>query len=260
MDRVELTFNGKKMERQNVVNGIAEWKVPFQNGSNTIEVHATKDGRRYTDRATVSFQLQPFALSEEKNLFSPINVLLGANRYFIDRTGAVWIPDHEYRKGNWGFIGGSTYKIANNNRLPYGTDKNIVGTFDDPIYQTQRTGIEKYRLDLPEGEYEIKFHFAELQGGLVKELPYNLADPDRIEPNGRRIFNVHINGRLVLDNFDIAAQYGPATAVTRTTSVMVTDTNGIEINFTPIEGAPVLNALQVKRIDPDQKAKSSTTR
>jgi beta-galactosidase len=260
LDIIELIFNGKKMVASHVINGIAEWEVPFHNGVNSIEIHATKNGREYTDRSMVSFRLQPFDLAEDKNSFSPINVLLGANRYFIDRDGQVWMPDQEYKKGNWGFIGGSVYKIANNNRLPYGSDKNIMGTYDDPIYQTQRTGIEKYKLDLPKGEYEMKFHFAELQGGLVKELPYNLSDPDRIEPKGKRIFNMHINGRLVLDNFDIAAQYGPSTAVVRTASVIVTDTNGIEISFMPIEGAPVLNALQVTRIDKDQKAKTTNAR
>jgi beta-galactosidase len=55
--------------------------------------------------------------------------------------------------------------------LPYGTDRNIVGTENDPIYQTQQTAIQQYRFDVPEGNYELALHFAELQGGIVSVPP-----------------------------------------------------------------------------------------
>lgn len=54
--------------------------------------------------------------------------------------------------------------LDNNARLPYGTDKNILDTEDDPVYQTQQTGIQQYRLDVPPGKYEVRLHFAELLG------------------------------------------------------------------------------------------------
>ncbi len=86
-------------------------------------------------------------------------------------------------------------------------------------------------------------------GGAVKELPYNLNDPERIEPKGKRIFNVYVNKKLFLDNFDITAQYGTAAAVVQKTNITVIDGTGIEIVFEAIEGEAVLNALQLKKIE-----------
>ena len=247
MQDVMLTMNGISMGKKQTVDGLSEWQLPYKNGTNVIEVKAEREGKFYHDKMIVSFTMQPHHFTQRLN-FEQLNVLLGANRYFTDDEKQQWIPDQQYHEGAWGSIGGKTFKIPNSNRLPYGTDKNIAGTDNDPVYQTQQIGIKKYRLDVPAGEYELTLHFAELLGGQVKELPYNLSDPERIEPNGKRIFNVYVNGTLLLDNFDIAAQYGSATAVSKKIKVNVAANTGIEIDFKPIEGEPVLNALQVKKL------------
>src|SRR4029079_11775132 len=100
-----------------------------------------------------------------------------------------------------------------NSRLPYGTDKNIMGTWNDPIYQTQQIGIDGYRLDVPPGEYELTLHFAEIEYAAGKSLPYNLSPSANATPVQERCFTVLINGKPVIENFDIARQYGLATAV-----------------------------------------------
>ena len=247
MQDVMLTMNGIFMGKKQTVDGLSEWQLPYKNGTNVIEVKAKRGGKFYHDKMIVSFAMQPHHFTQQLK-FEQLNILLGANRYFTDDEKQQWIPDQQYHEGAWGSIGGKTFKIPNSNRLPYGTDKNIAGTDNDPVYQTQQIGIKKYRLDVPAGEYELTLHFAELLGGQVKELPYNLSDPERIEPNGKRIFNVYVNGTLLLDNFDIAAQYGSATAVSKKIKVNVAANTGIEIDFKPIEGEPVLNALQVKKL------------
>lgn len=241
---LELFFNGRSAGKQNVENGLCEWKVPFVHGNNIVEVKGIKDGKLYTDKSIIPFCVQPYKFDDSKAV-RPMNILLGANRYFTDEQQQVWIPDQEYREGSWGHVGGKAFKITGNNRLPYGTDKSIAGTNDDPVYQTQQIGIEKYRLDLPAGEYEITLHFAELVGGRIKELAYNLPGNERIEPNGERIFNVYVNGKLVLDSFNISSEYGAATAITKTIRLNVDDKDGVEIYFQPIQGEPVLNAIQV---------------
>ena len=253
----ELLLNGRSLGKRQTENGFCEWKVPLRNGNNSIEVRAEKNGKIYTDKSVIQFNVLPNQF-DNSVAFHQMNILLGANRYFTDEERQQWIPDQAYQKGSWGHTGGKVFKVARNGRLPYGTDKNINGTNNDPIYQTQLMGIEKYKLDLPPGEYELTLHFAELLGGQVKEIPYNLTDADRIEPNGKRVFNVYVNGKLLLDNFDIAAQYGNATAVAKTTKVMVSDQSGIEISFKAIEGEPVLNALQVKKVDLQQSVQYSS--
>ena len=141
--------------------------------------------------------------------------------------------------------------MLNNSRLPYGTDKNILGTSDDPVYQTQATGIKQYRFDIPPGKYEVSLHFAELLGGIVKVPPYNLSEDVRKDEIRQRIFNVAINGRKLLDHFNIAKEYGLATPVVKTFTVNVVKDEGISIEFEPVEGEPVLNALQLKKINDD---------
>jgi beta-galactosidase len=177
-----------------------------------------------------------------------MNILLGADRSFIDTEGAWWQPGGQYQKGKWGFVGGRKFKLQNNTRLPYGTDKNIRGTNDDPVYQTQFTGIQQYRFDILPGKYQVSLHFAELMGGVVRVPPYNLNEDERKEELKQRIFNVSINGDKNLDHFNIAKDYGLAQAVVKTFTVVVTDDQGISIDFEPIEGEPVLNAIQLRKL------------
>ncbi len=254
MKMVELIVNKRSAGKIQSQNGLCEWKVQFVNGVNTLEVIASSKGKTYTDKAAIQFCLLPEELKNTNAAFTQINILLGSRRYFRDKEQQMWIPDQAYKQGSWGYIGGKIFTISGNTRLPYGTDKNILGTTDDPIYQTQQVGINKYKIDVPAGEYDLTLHFAELLGGVVKEIPYNLSDPDRIEPNGKRIFNVYINSKLMLDSFNISAQYGAATAVAKTIRVLVADNNGIEIDFKSIEGEPVLNALQIKKAENRQSS------
>lgn len=244
---IELILNGIVEGKKSTIDGLSEWQLPFKNGVNVIEVIGQYEGKTHMDKKVISFILQPYHF-EQQIEFTQLNILLGANRYFKDDEGQQWIPDQPYKEGSWGSIGGKTFQIPNSNRLPYGTDKSIAGTDNDPLYQTQQIGIKKYRFDVPAGDYELTLHFAELLGGQVKELPYNLSDPERIEPNGSRIFNVSVNGRLLLDNFDIAAQYGSATAVIKKIHLTVAGNTGIEIDFKTVEGEAVLNAIQLKKI------------
>jgi beta-galactosidase len=246
LDIAEVLLNGVSLGKQKIENGMGEWKVPFVDGNNIIAVQGTKNGKTYTDYTTIEFHLLPYRLDDERLPFTQVNILLGAERYYIDdERQLLWLPDQPYRAGSWGYIGGKPFKIS---RLPYGTDKNIVGTDDDPIYQTQQTGTEEYRLDVPPGEYEVTLHFAELLGGTVKGLPYNLSSSARKEDDVQRSFNVSVNDALVLENFNIAQQYGVAKAIAKKIKVTVSGSNGIHIVFKSITGEPVLNALQVKRL------------
>ncbi|MEO7984088.1 MAG: glycoside hydrolase family 2 TIM barrel-domain containing protein, partial [Bacteroidota bacterium] len=247
MNMAELIVNRKTAGKKQTQNGICEWKVPFNDGANSIEVKGERDGKSYTDKATVQFSSLPRELNNSKSEFRQMNILLGAHRYFRDNDQQLWIPDQVYIPGSWGYIGGRSFTSPGSSRLPYGTDKNILGTIDDPVYQTQQVGINKYKIDAPAGEYDLTLYFAELLGGLVKEIPYNLSDPERIEPNGKRVFNVYVNEKLMLDRFNISSQYGMATAVAKTIRVLVSGNTGIEIDFESIEGQPVLNALQIKK-------------
>ena len=244
---IELFINGKTAGRKKVDNGIAEWKIPLTNGINVLKAVAIQQDKLFTDEKEIAFQLQPYEL--QKQPFQQLNILLGAKRYFTDKDNQLWLPDQPYHHGSWGHIGGKAFKMVNNGRLPYGTDKNIKGTDDDPVYQTQQIGIQEYRVDAEDGDYELTLYFSELLGSPSKQLIYNLDTVDMIQPSGQRIFSVWVNDKLLLENFNITEAYGPAVAVKKTISLSIRNNNGIDILFKPVIGEPVLNAVQVKRIN-----------
>ena len=245
---IQLIVNGKLQGNKKIENGICEWKIPFRNGMNIIEAKALHNGKIYNDHVLIRFLLQPFQFMDNKIAFSNLNILLGATRQFIDRKNQLWLPGQEYRVGSSGHVGGKPFKLPGNNRLPYGTDKNIKDTDDDPVYQTQLTGIKEYKIDVPDGNYDLTLYFSELSGGDSKGLMYNLDTSNRNQPLVKRIFNVMVNGKLFLENFNIAEQYGSFTGIAKTIQLSVKNGNGIKIIFNAVEGEPILNAVQVKAI------------
>jgi beta-galactosidase len=240
----ELFLNGKSLGSKDAVDHISEWQVPFIDGKNQIRVISGN----LNDQADIDFQLQPYKFSDQP-VFKNINVLLGSKRFYIDElTSQTWIPDQAYKKGSWGYIGGEPYK-GTNSRILYGSDKNILDTDNDPVYQTQQVGIKQFKFDVPNGEYEISLYFAELVGGITKEaLAYNLDNNHKKEVEEQRIFDVNINGSPFLQKLNLATDYGYTKAVKKTTKITVLNGVGITIDFKEIEGKTVLNAIQLRKI------------
>jgi beta-galactosidase len=249
-DSVELLLNGLPLGRKKTEDKSCLWDVPFVNGNNKLEAVAIYKGRRYSDFLNIEFQLIPWKLNDQVTPFKKINVLLGSERFYLDPINhQIWLPDQPYRMGSWGHIGGKPFKMKNSTKESYGTDSDILGTDDDPVYQTQNIGIERYRLDVPDGEYAVTLHFSELQGGRKGEpFVYNLDSMADKEKSGERIFDVEINRSLVLEKFNIMQQFGIENKGAVTVTVSATGNNGIEILFRPHKGEPVLNALQVRKI------------
>jgi beta-galactosidase len=246
LDSVELIFNGRSRGWKKSSQGICEWMVPFINKINRVEAIGYQQGKKYLDVSVIDFRLQPYSFTDKKIPFESINVLLGANRYFNSEERQVWQPAQPYRPGSWGYTGGQPYKMPNNNRLPYGSDKNIANTTWDPVYQTQQVGIKGFRFDLPDGRYELVLHFAELEGAISKSLIYNLSGQTDKEQTIRRRFNVFVNDSLLLENLNLP-EMGAARPFVKKCNVSVTGGGGIVIRFQSIEGEPVLNAIQLRK-------------
>ncbi len=245
--KVNLKVNGINLGSKAVVDGMARFSVPFKNGLNKLEAIASN--QTYTDAATINFNLIPIRLQADNHSDLHINILLGAKRFYIDQNQNIWQPDQSYKPGGFGSVGGSAYVMKGNGRQSCGTDRNIINTNDDPIYQTQQVGIQSYRFDVPNGRYEIILHFAELTTDKIKEaLAYNLDNSTAKEASQERIFDVSVNDKPLLLNFSAVNKYGSLKAGTEKTEVTVTGNNGITINFKPVKGEPILNAVQLRKI------------
>jgi Glycosyl hydrolase 2 galactose-binding domain-like/Exo-beta-D-glucosaminidase Ig-fold domain/Malectin domain/Glycosyl hydrolases family 2/Glycosyl hydrolases family 2, TIM barrel domain len=100
-------------------------------------------------------------------------------------------PGSEKFARDRGFHGGKTASTAD------AIDTDVPNAAPLEVYQTERWGACTYTIPAPRaGTFTVRLHFAET----------------KLEP-GERKFNVEINGRRVLTDFDIAAEVGMAKAL-----------------------------------------------
>ncbi|MBR4851811.1 MAG: DUF4982 domain-containing protein [Tidjanibacter sp.] len=234
---VELFHNGASLGTKQVENYHAIFEVPFTNGENSLEAVTAEVKDFYTCE---------FDLVEQHNP-EEINVLLGTNRYFEEpRTGVTWIPEQAYTPGSWGYIGGEQARQRSRHGSQPASAAAINNTDCDPMYQTQRSNIEAFRADVAPGNYSVYLHFAEL-AGKVKASVYNLGNEAISSEGEERVFDVSINGVKVLTDLDIAACVGVYNPLVERFEVDVKAGESLIVEFTPKKGAPVLNAITIRK-------------
>jgi beta-galactosidase len=140
--------------------------------------------------------------------------------------------------------------MANTSRHSYGSDKNILGTDLDPVYATQRVGIKQFKLDVPNGDYEVVLHFAELFSTVKKEaLAYNLGnDNEGADDFIERVFDVNINNKQALSGFSNLEALIPERAVSIKFNVSVNNNEGITADFKALKSETILNGIQIRKV------------
>lgn len=239
---VEVVLNGKSQGKLAVKDMMAITTVDYVDGRNVVEAIVTKDGVEYRDQSVIEFEC-----INVKNGFSQMSVMMGSDRYFEDRTAEFcWIPEQEYKEGEWGYIGGD--KVVTKTRygsLP-ASEVEILGTDQDPVFQTQRSDLSAFKADVPDGSYAIYLYFAELTSENKREaLAYNLGNDAIAEDYQNRVFSIDINGLKVADKFNIAEEYGSERAVIKKYIVTASGGEGLTISFDKVESLPVLNAIRI---------------
>ena len=68
---------------------------------------------------------------------------------------------------------------------------------------------------------------------------------EKSQSSTARVFDISINGELLIQNFDIQKEYGTTTAVIKKFVVNVKDGTGLTISFGKRTGDPVLNAVRI---------------
>jgi hypothetical protein len=116
----------------------------------------------------------------------------------------------------------------------------IASTLDDELYLSERTSNDamgsrfKYRLPVEDGDYRLELHFAE----------YSAANP------GERVFDVLLEGNLILDDYDIVQSVGTLSTDVRSFDVEILD-GCIELEFIGSSGQPKLSGIEVLRLPDD---------
>lgn len=241
-DRVEIYLNGESQGTWSVLNNVATGNIPFVNGKNVVEAVVRKSGKEYRDRYVCDFNCV-----NVKNHFTEMSVLLGSKRYFEDRTAEFcWIPEQAYEEGSWGYIGGESATTKTRYGSLPASDIDVLGSEQDPVFQTQRTGLESFKADVPDGTYTVYLYWAELTSENKREaLAYNLGNDVLEEGYSNRVFSVDINGVTMAGRMNIAEEYGSERAVIKKYVVPVSQGNGLTVRFGAIESVPVLNAIRI---------------
>lgn len=146
----------------------------------------------------------------------------GGNAY-LAADSAWWRHDGLYFPGGAGFIGGHVDSTADM----------IAQTGDDYLYQTARLGMEACLIDLPNGRYLVRLHFAEIA----------------LHAPRQRVFNVSLEGSSFLEGYDIYALAGHDAAISEAALVEVVD-GQLAVVFTAAAGEPLLSAIEVLPANP----------
>ncbi len=246
---VTLTVNGKVIGTAETKQGTARFTVAFADGLNRVVASATGGNAGVSDQADIVFHLLPSNLKSQKLPFDELNVSLGDVRLFYDeKTGQNWLPEQAYKPGGWGYVGGKPYVMKNNSRVSFGSSRNIVGTDLDPIYQTQRTGIEQFTFDVPDGDYELVLHFAELLSkNSGNDVAFNLGPRSAPEPFIERSFDVAVNGTEVITGLSNGDVLNTDQPVVTKVMVSVHGQKGITVSFKAKQGEAILNGIQLRK-------------
>ncbi len=140
---------------------------------------------------------------------------------FRDQAGNLWMGDRF-------FDGGDPTEVPG---------QHIAATRNAQLYTTYRSGTFSYKIPLPPGSYELRLHFA--------ETTYGPAAPLGGGENSR-VFDVHMNGKPLLTQFDIEADAGESTADVRVFKDVHPSADGfLHLDFIGVLGLPLVNAIEV---------------
>jgi 5-hydroxyisourate hydrolase-like protein (transthyretin family) len=138
----------------------------------------------------------------------------GGGGAYTDSSNNNWSADT-------GFTGGQTFTASSGIA--------IAATADPTLYRSERWGNFSYALNVPNGSYTLRLHFAEIF----------FTTP------GQRRFNVVAEGEQILANYDIVADAGGANrAVIRTFPINISD-GRLDLSFTGVVDNAKISAVEL---------------
>ncbi|MDD2797378.1 MAG: glycoside hydrolase family 2 TIM barrel-domain containing protein [Bacteroidales bacterium] len=234
-NQVELFVDGISFGTKKLKNCNAVWLVSFKDGASTLIAKGVGNTEIVEDATTVNFHLLPFNLQTCKNKSLELGINCGVLCDFTDdKSKFTWLADQPYVKGSFGYVGGEMYRSK-----PWvsGFIDQIWGTRNVPLFQTIRVGSTGYRFDVPNGDYEVELSFTEPKLENQKILPLE------------NVFDVIVNGELVLPSFNISENGGQLFAITKKIMTKVSANNGINIELKTQKGKSLISAIKVVKIN-----------
>lgn len=172
--------------------------------------------RAVTVAAVVAVPLAPAVPALSTTTVSLTNARINARwSSVVDSAGNTW-------SARSGFVGPV-------NRSDGLAGRDIAGTTDDVLYQSNLWGMTGFNRAVPNGDYTVRLLMAEDYHGAA----------------GRRVFNVLSEGSLALEKVDIFAATGArATAYNRTFTTKVRD-GSLDLTFVALADKPLVSAIEI---------------
>ncbi len=222
VDEVELVHNGASLGRVKPENATARFQVAFSHGENRLQARGTRHGVAVEDSVVVTYEdRRPFFTGGGHDVHE-IAVNAGGHYVVVADDGTVWEAGRSHEAGSWGHIGGRAVL----------THHRIFDTGDDPLWQDTLAGASAWRFDVPDGEYELRLGFVEVEH----------------DQPGARVFDVLVNGKPLLRNLDLAASAGRYEKVEYTTRVQVENGRGVVIDLPAKTGESTISTLRLRRL------------
>src|SRR5436190_2791793 len=160
-------------------------------------------------------------------------IICGGPEY-QDESGNTWIADKGFSRSWTNDFPGMPENFASQRR----TFSPIKGTKDWKLFQTFRYGKDKlqYEFQLPDGEYLVELYFIEpwLGGANAKAM---------------RLFDIAINGKIILNDLDIWSETGTNTALKKIVKVKISGGKMI-ISFPETKvGQAIISAIAVASLN-----------
>jgi len=209
--RASLTLNGTDQGSAECSGGICLWHaVHLRPGSNDLRATAEIGGTTVSDTVQWRYSGTP----------STVRIKAG------DISGYVASDSERYGSDMY-FSGGAGKGV---NPPDTAQDKRTEVAASDPrLYDSYREGEFSYRVPIPDGRYTITLKFEEPSAAAA----------------GERIFDVRINGKVVLKQFDIfAAAGGRLKAVDKSFPAKARE-GVVLIEFKPVKGRAAVAAVSI---------------
>ena len=239
LNELELFLNGHSLGKKKTENCVALFDVPFTPGEQFIRATGTFQNQFVEDGMRIQFTAIPSTLNANNIQNMELAVNVGSHCFFTDdQSQLTWIPDRPYEPGGWGYL-------ANETTQAEGTQAQIEGTANNPLFQTLRSNLNGYRFDVPVGQYEVELLFADIFK-TAETSAYLLGKTNQKELNGNA-FEIRINNQLVEEAFCPTANAGMLRAIKKRYIVQVKD-RGLEIQFKILKNKSFLNGIKLRKL------------
>jgi hypothetical protein len=165
-------------------------------------------------------QLQNISVIKSTPLQFPLKINVGGDSYQSYLKNQIYRADSTEYGYNEGSKASTTDPISN--------------TEEDPVFQSEINGIAKYYIRVPNGRYFVRLLFSE----------------NYFTEEGKRIFDIYAENKLIFDNFDIFKEGGNKKALIKIIPTVEVYDELLELHFASEIQRTLLNGIIVDYLGP----------